>query len=131
LNLALATNNDDVCTKLKKGKKLEKLLKVSRQEASTLAEFILNYTFSLVENKFDRKSCLSDFSDNNSIYAWDSIIGTMNEYTLVTAVWQLVCQNVDIWSDYLSFFCLPNYLFCPCYGWNGELDIFLDSSLNG
>ncbi|GLJ26271.1 hypothetical protein SUGI_0504910 [Cryptomeria japonica] len=102
LNLAIAANNDVVCTKFKKGKKLEKLLKVSRQEASTLTDFILNYTFSFVENKFESKSCLVDVPDNSSLYAWDSIIGTMDEYSLVTAVWQLVCQNVDIWSDHAS-----------------------------
>ncbi|KAH9311465.1 hypothetical protein KI387_026500, partial [Taxus chinensis] len=100
LNYAIAVNNDEMPTQRKKVNQLEKLLKVSRQEAAVLTGYILNYVFSFIADKVESKSCLADVSDNISVCSW--VIGTLDGHSLVTAIWQLVCQNVDIWSDHAS-----------------------------
>eukprot|EP01018_Ginkgo_biloba_P014003 Gb_18575 [translate_table: standard] len=91
-------------------KRLEKLLEVSRQEASSLTDFMLNYMFFIIEKDAESESCTVDITDKNRVsaqnsnqdIAWNSVIGTLNEASLVMALWQLLCQNMDVWSCHAS-----------------------------
>lgn len=100
LNRAMAEGGDDLPIQCKERKRLEKRIQISKQEASALTDFILKYAFSIVE-KVEHKTCTVEI-DNTRLWAWNSVVGMLNEHSLVTAIWQLVCNNVDVWSCHAS-----------------------------
>lgn len=100
LKHAMAEGGDDLPIQCKERKRLEKLLQISKQEASALTDFILKYAFSIIE-KVEHKARTVEI-DNTRPCTWNSVVGTLNEHSLITAIWQLVCNNVDVWSCHAS-----------------------------
>ena len=96
----MVEGGDDLPIRCKERKRLEKLLQISKQEALALTDFILKYAFSIVE-KVEHKTCTVEI-DNTRPWAWNSVVGMLNEHSLVPAIWQLVCHNVDVWSCHAS-----------------------------
>ncbi|KAI6681845.1 hypothetical protein NL676_035726, partial [Syzygium grande] len=77
-----------------------------RQEAQGLADFVMRYLTSLVNDPLF--STYSEASTNTCTqsphvsYQWDFSLGSINEKTLLTAIWWIICQSIDIWCTHAS-----------------------------
>ena len=92
----------------KKSRKWKSSVAVLREEAMGLTDFIMG-SVSLVTKK---QQCFSSFDDTTgedtcvkAIHeddAWDLGFCAVNEKTLPTAIWWVLCQNIDIWCTHAS-----------------------------
>ena len=83
----------------KQNKRLKHLIKVSKEEASDLTSLMNEHLHSLEYNNAFRFCELSTgFREN----AWNLGICSLNEGSLPIAIWQLLCQNIDVWSVHAS-----------------------------
>jgi len=96
----MAEGGDDMPIQCKERNKLEKLLQISNQEASALTDFILKCAFSIVE-KVEHKTRTVE-ADNTRPCTWNAVVGMLNEHSLITEIWQLACNTVDVWSCHAS-----------------------------
>ncbi|KAJ8767566.1 hypothetical protein K2173_017910 [Erythroxylum novogranatense] len=88
-------------------RKCKRHISVLKQEASDLTEFMIN-NLSLVGT--DQLSVNSDdmhwidCCDHTLLESgiWDLDVCSLNKKSLPTAVWWIVCQNVDSWSNHAS-----------------------------
>ncbi|XP_030531906.1 uncharacterized protein LOC115741982 isoform X2 [Rhodamnia argentea] len=77
-----------------------------RQEAQGLTDFIMRYLTSLVNDPV--LSSYSEASTNTCAQSphvsnqWDFGIGSIDEKTLLTAIWWIICQSTDIWCIHAS-----------------------------
>ncbi|GAB2267950.1 hypothetical protein Dimus_002925 [Dionaea muscipula] len=87
----------------KKRKKWEKLLTGLRQEAASLANFVLGYismykgtqlSVSTVGKEIANDSSTRTHEENDQ---WDLAVCSVNQKTLPIALWWITCQNLDIW----------------------------------
>lgn len=91
----------------RKQEKLEKFLSALKQEAAGLTGFIMEY-ISTVDKKQQPTSIPSGKTTNSpaSQYvifdSWDLGVCTVNKKTLPTAIWWIICQNIDIWCNYAT-----------------------------
>uniref|UniRef100_A0A1D1YWY4 Unhealthy ribosome biogenesis protein 2 n=1 Tax=Anthurium amnicola TaxID=1678845 RepID=A0A1D1YWY4_9ARAE len=91
----------------KQSKKWKHLLKVARQEATDLTNFMTEYVtlFSSkgqlelfkVKNAGEGSETLSSSEDS-----WDMGVCSLNERSLPIAIWWLLCQNIDTWCVHAS-----------------------------
>ena len=83
----------------KQNKRLKHLIKVSKEEASDLTSLMTEHLHSLEYNNAFRFCELSTgFREN----AWNLGICSLNEGSLPIAIWQLLSQNIDVWSVHAS-----------------------------
>lgn len=84
----------------KRSKRMRRRISVLRQEAADLTGFMMRH-LSLV-CKDQEKISTSDDSTHEEAFAlksdeWDLGISTVNNKSLRTAIWWIVCQNIDVW----------------------------------
>lgn len=99
----------DIKSAKKNSRKWKSHIAVLREEALSLTNIMME-SLSLVTKK---QRCFSSFDDTtcNDTFtkalheidgAWDLGVGDVNENTLSTAIWWILCQNIDIWCVYAA-----------------------------
>jgi hypothetical protein len=91
----------------KKSRKWERHISLLRQEAAGLTDFMMGHLWLLAN---DQQSISSDDATcmDISVQAlheteeWDFSICTVNKKSLPTAIWWIVCQNIDIWCTHAA-----------------------------
>ncbi|KAJ8433946.1 hypothetical protein Cgig2_001875 [Carnegiea gigantea] len=86
--------------------KLLNALSSLKQEAADLTGFLMEY-LSLVHEKqlpseLCKRTARSLSPRHVEFVPWDLGICTVNEKTLPTALWWIVCQNIDIWCNHAT-----------------------------
>ncbi|KAK3028644.1 hypothetical protein RJ639_037824 [Escallonia herrerae] len=96
-NLILSKLTDDTGSSLrrKRSRKWRRCVSDLRQEAEGLTEFIMGYLPLVAKDHL----CISSTVGARQ---WDFGISSMNEKSLPSAIWWIICQNVDIWSRYAA-----------------------------
>lgn len=99
----MLTDDAGLSRQHKKSRKWKKKVSLLKQEAAGLTDFMLGH-MSLVDNDhfsifspadgFQGCMCVQNFPNNGE---WDFSIGAINRKSLPTAVWWILCQNVDVW----------------------------------
>lgn len=105
-NLIQVEKHDDAGLS-KKGRKLKKFISVFKEEAEGLTNFMLGF-ISLVAKGQPLISSSHDSSYENDV--WDLDVCTLNEKSLPSAVWWLICQNIDIWCPHAATKKLKKFL---------------------
>lgn len=87
----------------KRNKKWMKYISRLEQEAAGLTKFILGCASSLVkkhlsEDGFSRNGLFQNLEKDG----WDHSVGALNEKSLPSALWFIICQNTDIWCAYTA-----------------------------
>ncbi|XP_074312982.1 uncharacterized protein LOC141648325 [Silene latifolia] len=77
----------------KKKRKQDKFLSGLKQEAACLTGFIMEHISAIDDGK---SGIYMEFG------SWDLGVCTVNEKTLYTALWWIICQNIDIWCHYAT-----------------------------
>ncbi|KAK3421048.1 hypothetical protein EUGRSUZ_G01753 [Eucalyptus grandis] len=86
-----------------------------RQEAQGLADFVMRYLTFLVNDPL-----FSTYSEANTnpcaqsplvSNQWDFGLGSLNEKTLLTAIWWIICQSIDIWCIHASIKNMKMFLY--------------------
>ncbi|KNA07368.1 hypothetical protein SOVF_172460 isoform A [Spinacia oleracea] len=90
-----------------KQEKLEKILSALKQETSGLTGFIMEYISTVDKNQHPTSirsgtATNSPSSQHMLFDSWDLGVCTVNEKTLPTAIWWIICQNIDIWCHYAT-----------------------------
>ncbi|XP_021819976.1 uncharacterized protein LOC110761732 [Prunus avium] len=89
----------------KRSKKLERHISVLREEASGLAGFMMEH-LSLVPEDQQPMSTSDDTTCNKMIShesdEWDFSVSDLNKKSLPTAIWWILCQNIDTWCTHAS-----------------------------
>ncbi|KAL6346517.1 hypothetical protein AAG906_000135 [Vitis piasezkii] len=98
----------DIKSNKKKSRKWKRFIAVLREEATGLTDFMMG-SVSLVTKKLQ---CFSSFDDTtckdtcakalHEDDAWDLGVCAVNEKTLPTAIWWVLCQNIDIWCTHAA-----------------------------
>jgi hypothetical protein len=91
----------------KKSRKWERHISLLRQEAAGLTDFMMGHLWLLAN---DQQSISSDDATcmDISVQAlheteeWDFGICTVNKKSLPTAIWWILCQNIDIWCTHAA-----------------------------
>ncbi|PKI78723.1 hypothetical protein CRG98_000948 [Punica granatum] len=88
----------------KKCRKWEKRISKLKKEAAGLTEFIMRYLTVLADGP-----SFSTYSDTgfNSLSPhksdkWDTGFSTVNRRSFPTAVWWIICQNIDVWCSHAT-----------------------------
>ncbi|XP_062092875.1 uncharacterized protein LOC133798553 [Humulus lupulus] len=97
----------------KRNKKLERCISILRQEAEGLTGFMMEH-LSLVSNSqqpiFATNDTTCKEKSAHEIGEWDFSVSSVNKNSLPTAVWWILCQNIDIWCTYATKKKLKMYL---------------------
>lgn len=92
----------------KNSKKLKKCIRCLRQEAADLSNFVMGYL------PFLAKDQMSNSSPDDVTYKaldsqalcqydnWDFEIGALNEKSLPSALWWIICQSIDVWGAHAT-----------------------------
>ncbi|XP_039174237.1 uncharacterized protein LOC104455509 [Eucalyptus grandis] len=86
-----------------------------RQEAQGLADFVMRYLTFLVNDPLF--STYSEANNNPCAQSplvsnqWDFGLGSLNEKTLLTAIWWIICQSIDIWCIHASIKNMKMFLY--------------------
>ncbi|XP_039065852.1 uncharacterized protein LOC120211378 [Hibiscus syriacus] len=88
----------------KKDRKLKRRMLVLEQEAVELADFVLGYLSLVADNHLsilssDDTSCETKAHESDK---WDFGICSVNKKSLPSAIWWIICQNIDILCIYSS-----------------------------
>ncbi|XP_038902651.1 uncharacterized protein LOC120089295 [Benincasa hispida] len=96
-------SDDDLSVLQKKRKKFGRLVSVLRKEAEDLTDFVMSH-LSLVAKRHKRNATSNDKSTEilSEIDEWDFNISNVNKRSFPTAVWWIVCQNIDIWVTHAA-----------------------------
>lgn len=96
-------SNDDLSVLQKKRKKVGRLVSVLRKEAEDLTDFMMRH-LSLVAKRQILNSTSNDKSTEmlSEIDEWDFSICNVNKRSFPTAVWWIICQNIDIWAAHAA-----------------------------
>lgn len=87
----------------KRNKKLERRISILMQEAAGLTGFMMEH-LSLVSNTqqpistSDDRICKESFAHESG--EWDFGVSSVNKKSLSTAIWWILCQNIDIWCNH-------------------------------
>ncbi|GLU02785.1 hypothetical protein SLE2022_200200 [Rubroshorea leprosula] len=108
-NFIQAKMNDDADLSLasKKSRKLKRHISILKKEAVGLTDFMLGF-LSLVANNQPLTSASNDASCENKCFkvhgnnGWDLGVCTLDEKSLPSAIWWVICQNVDIWCAHAA-----------------------------
>ncbi|XP_068646628.1 uncharacterized protein [Aristolochia californica] len=87
----------------KKHKKSKKILVCSRQEAVELTEFITGCLTTIVKQRKMKSlshSVQAPLTHEND--AWDLCVSSMTVDAVPTAIWWLLCQNIDVWCAHAT-----------------------------
>ncbi|KAM6595354.1 hypothetical protein CsatA_005878 [Cannabis sativa] len=106
-------DDGDLSRYKKRNKKLEKCISTLMQEAEGLTGFMMEQ-LSLVSNS-QQPSFASDDTTCKEKSAresgeWDFSVTSVNKNSLPTAVWWILCQNIDLWCTYATKKKLKMYL---------------------
>uniref|UniRef100_A0A803LGJ9 Nucleolar 27S pre-rRNA processing Urb2/Npa2 C-terminal domain-containing protein n=1 Tax=Chenopodium quinoa TaxID=63459 RepID=A0A803LGJ9_CHEQI len=94
-----------LCKDEGKQEKLEKFLSALKQETSGLTNFIMKYLSTVDENEqptFIPSGAASPAPQYVLFDSWDLGVCTVNEKTLPTAIWWIICYNIDLWCHYAT-----------------------------
>ncbi|EXB36837.1 hypothetical protein L484_003222 [Morus notabilis] len=85
----------------KKNKKLKRHILILRQEAEGLTGFMMEYLPLVSKNQqpisaFDQTTSKEAYAHESD--EWDFGVSSVNKKSLATAIWWILCQNIDIWS---------------------------------
>ncbi|GER50303.1 tRNA modification GTPase MnmE, partial [Striga asiatica] len=106
----------DLSSYYKRNKKWRKCVVRMRNEAESLVTCMMGFFSSIVQDK------LSSPSDDNSVIDYTLIqdlhksdalsfaTGSLDEKSLASALWWVICQNVDIWCSHAAKKDLKNFL---------------------
>ncbi|XP_019169327.1 PREDICTED: uncharacterized protein LOC109165139 isoform X1 [Ipomoea nil] len=89
-------------------RKWKMLVSDLRHEAASLTKFIMGYLKLVAKNQLYIPS--SEDASSKDIFlqhahkfeAWDLGIGSLNEKSVPSAVWWILCQNIDVWCTHAS-----------------------------
>ncbi|XP_016491227.2 uncharacterized protein LOC107810906 isoform X3 [Nicotiana tabacum] len=111
-------------------KKWKKHVSTLRKEAAGLTEFMMRYLSLVTEDRIS-KSSVDQVSSKDTyldyLYeteVWDLGTGSIDEKLFPSALWWIVCQNVDIWCPHASKKDLKKFLLAliqnslPCFSTN-------------
>lgn len=92
----------------KNGKKLKKCIICLRQEAAELTNFMMGYLPFLAKDQMNDSS--PDDTTNKTLDGqalceygkWDFGIGALNEKSLPSALWWIICQSIDVWCTHAA-----------------------------
>ncbi|KAL2937237.1 Unhealthy ribosome biogenesis protein 2-like protein [Bienertia sinuspersici] len=106
-NVSIPHKGDIKQKKSKKQEKLKEFLSALKEETFGLTGFIMEFLSNMDEQQ--QPTSISRGRGTNSsspeytfVDSWDLGICTINENTLPTAIWWIICQNIDIWCNYAS-----------------------------
>ncbi|MQL78938.1 hypothetical protein Taro_011362 [Colocasia esculenta] len=91
----------------KKNKRWKRLLKIAKQEAADLTNFMMEY-LSLLRTReqleFFQKEKVGEGQEMllTAKDSWDMGVCSLNERSLPIAIWWLLCENIDIWCVHSS-----------------------------
>ncbi|XP_008457645.3 uncharacterized protein LOC103497293 [Cucumis melo] len=101
-------SDDDLSVLQKKIKRFGRLVSVLRKEAEDLTDFMMGH-LSLVAKRRILKSTKSNATSNDKstemlshIDEWDFSIYNVNKRSFPTAVWWIICQNIDTWVSHAA-----------------------------
>ncbi|XP_050231110.1 uncharacterized protein LOC126680105 [Mercurialis annua] len=97
-------DNDGLSQHCKRSRKWERHLSCLKEEAEGLVEYILS-RFSLLDDdsisvqNTDAATCPANYGQALDVSdEWDLGVCSVNKKSLPTAIWWVVCRNIDIWS---------------------------------
>ncbi|MCD7466363.1 hypothetical protein HAX54_002987 [Datura stramonium] len=111
-------------------KKWKKHVSTLRKEAACLTEFMMSYLSLMTEDRVSRslvdQVCSKDTYLNHlcETEVWDLGTGSIDEKLFPSALWWIICQNVDIWCPHASKKDLKKFLLAliqnsrPCLSTN-------------
>ncbi|XP_052193087.1 uncharacterized protein LOC127801749 isoform X2 [Diospyros lotus] len=92
----------------KNSKKLRKFILRLKQEAADLTNFMMGHLPLLAKHQVSMFS-LEDATNKNldgqylcKYDAWDFSVGSLNEKSLPSALWLIICQNIDVWCAHAT-----------------------------
>ncbi|KAK9102993.1 hypothetical protein Sjap_020247 [Stephania japonica] len=117
----------------KERRKSEKRISVLRQEAVDVTDFLME-RLSLITKRvhaFYNDDCaISECLDAQTAHevdVWDMCVCSVKEKLLPTAIWWILCQNVDVWSTHASKKKLKKFLSCLFLSYSVYMNRFRDS----
>ncbi|XP_022146290.1 uncharacterized protein LOC111015534 isoform X3 [Momordica charantia] len=95
--------DDDLSVLRKKSKKFGRLVSVLQKEAADLTDFMMSHLSLIAKRQILNPAKIATSNEKcietlDEIDDWDFSICSMNKRSFPTAVWWVVCQNVDIWA---------------------------------
>ncbi|KAL3515027.1 hypothetical protein ACH5RR_021929 [Cinchona calisaya] len=101
--------NDDTGVSLshKRSKKWRKHLLIMKDEAAGLTKFMMLCFSSLVKDllTISNENGLSKDSSIQNLHkdiSWDLSVGALDQNTLPSAIWLIICQHIDIWCGHAA-----------------------------
>ncbi|CAA7391335.1 unnamed protein product [Spirodela intermedia] len=89
----------------KQNRKLKHFVKITRQEAVDLTNFMTEFLHLLPpkrDSEFIEVERVGECSEGLREHAWDLAVCSLNERSLPIAIWWLLCQNIDVWCVHAS-----------------------------
>lgn len=89
----------------KQNKKLKHFIKIKRQEAVDLTNFMTEFLHLLSpkrDSEFIEGERAGECSEGSREHAWDLAVCSLDERSLPIAIWWLLCQNIDVWCVHAS-----------------------------
>ncbi|KAG2705883.1 hypothetical protein I3760_05G076500 [Carya illinoinensis] len=91
----------------KRSRKWERHISVLRQEAAGLTDFIMGHLPLVAKDQQSISSDVATCLDTptqavHETEEWDFGISSVNKKSLPTALWWIVCQNIDIWCTHAA-----------------------------
>lgn len=111
-------DDGDLHTSCNGSKKLEMQISAFKQEATDLTNFVTGYLPLMVK----KKQCASlsvkgdvtgmgqEMLAMDEMDTWDLAICSVDELSLPTAIWWLLCQNTDVWCSHATKKSLKKFL---------------------
>lgn len=116
LNEVKLKDDADLSLQGKERRQWKRRISCLRQEAAGLSDFMMDYLELVGEPKLTKNADLS-LNENDD---WDLAVCSLNNNSLPTAIWWIVCQNIDIWCTHASkkklklFLAILLYSSLPC-----------------
>lgn len=98
LNEVKLKDDADLSLPGKERRQWKRLISCLRQEAADLSDFMMDYLELVGEQKLTKNANLS-LNENDD---WDLAVCSLNNNSLPTAIWWIICQNIDIWCTHVS-----------------------------
>lgn len=96
-------DDSEVSLHQKKNKKWMKYILHLEQEAAGLTKFVLGRASSLVKKHlFEGGFSRDGLSQNLEKDGWDLSVGALNEKSLPSALWLIICQNTNMWCAHTA-----------------------------
>ncbi|KAL5561130.1 hypothetical protein UlMin_030877 [Ulmus minor] len=87
----------------KKGKKLEKCISTMKQEAAGLVGFMMEHLTLVSDDQqpiYNSDDTTCTVTSAHASDEWDLGVSSLNKKSLPTAIWWILCQNIDIWCTH-------------------------------